>query len=152
MRLPRPRRLAAAIPTAPLANLVFLLLAYFVWTFTMDVDKATVALPETAIRVEVPERAAIVSITENGQMRVSDGTATAAVVSGPEDVLSFATGMIAIDAEKAFALKADREVPYKTVDRVIDVLKQARVRRIYLLTEQETAPGKGSVEEGRGRS
>jgi len=36
-------------------------------------------------------------------------------------------------------------VPYKTVDRVIDVLKQARVEVVYLLSEQETkAAGGGS--------
>lgn len=143
MRLRRESRIAPVIPTVSMANIVFLLLTFFVWTFSLDVDKATVALPRTELRLEVPRRAAIVSITENGQMRVSDGENASTVVSGPEDVLSFATGVIAKDPTREFALKADRAVPYKTVDRVIDVLKQARVEVVYLLSEQETEAGAG---------
>src|SRR5262245_53457678 len=101
-RLHRDNRLPATIPTTSMVNLVFLLLVYFVWTFSVDVDKATVALPRTELRLEVPKRAAIVSITENGQMRVSDGEAASAPVSGPEDVLSFATGVMATNPDKEF--------------------------------------------------
>lgn len=133
----------AVIPTASMADIVFLLIIFFVLTFNMDVDKATVALPKSQLRLEVPKKAAIVSITENGQMRVSDGEAASTVVSSPEDVLSFATGIIATTPDKEFVLKADRAVPYKTVDRVIDVLKQARVEVVYLLSEQETAESGG---------
>ena len=131
------------IPTASMADIVFLLIIFFVLTFNMDVDKATVALPKSQLRLEVPKKAAIVSITENGQMRVSDGEAASTVVSSPEDVLSFATGIIAVNPGKEFVLKADHAVPYKTVDRVIDVLKQARVEVVYLLSEQEAEAAGG---------
>ncbi len=134
---------AAVIPTASMADIVFLLIIFFVLTFNQDVDKAKVALPKSQLRLEVPKKAAIVSITENGQMRVSDGEAASSVVSSPEDVLSFATGIIASNPDKEFVLKADRAVPYKTVDRVIDVLKQARVEVLYLLSEQETKSAGG---------
>jgi biopolymer transport protein ExbD len=136
---------SAVIPTASMADIVFLLIIFFILTFNIDADKATVALPQTKLRLEVPKKAAIVSITENGQMRVSDGETASTVVSGPEDVLSFATGIIAVNAEKEFVLKADRAVPYKTVDRVIDVLKQARVQVVYLLSEQDAEPGTGGL-------
>ena len=145
MRIRRMPNNAAVIPTASMADIVFLLIIFFVLTFNMDVDKATVALPQTRLRLEVPKKAAIVSITENGQMRVSDGEAASSIVSSPEDVLSFATGIIATNPEKEFVLKADRAVPYKTVDRIIDVLKQARVQVLYLLSEQEMEEGAGGV-------
>jgi biopolymer transport protein ExbD len=140
MRVRTRARQVAMIPTASMADIVFLLIIFFVLTFNMDVDKAQVALPKSILRDEVPKKAAIVSITENGQMRVSDGETASTVVAGPEDVLSFATGIIATNPEKEFVLKADRAVPYKTVDRVIDVLKQARVQVVYLLSDAEAAP------------
>lgn len=133
----------AMIPTASMADIVFLLIIFFVLTFNIDVDKATVVLPKSELRLEVPKKAAVVSITENGQMRVSDGEATSTIVSGPEDVLSFATGLVATNPDKEFVLKSDRNVPYKTVDRVIDVLKQARVTVVYLLSDQEGAVASG---------
>jgi biopolymer transport protein ExbD len=35
-------------------------------------------------------------------------------------------------------IKADDDVPYDLVDKVIDALKQAKVEVIYLLSEQES--------------
>ncbi|MDX1645310.1 MAG: hypothetical protein R3244_13225, partial [Thermoanaerobaculia bacterium] len=65
-------------------------------------------------------------------------------VPGPEDVLSFAAGVVAQDPSKEFVLKADRNVPYRYVDRVIDALKQAKAQVIYLLSQQETVDDTGS--------
>ena len=50
---------------------------------------------------------------------------------------------VARDAEKAFILKADARVPYQTIDRILDSLKQARASTIYLLSDQETVEGAG---------
>ena len=41
-------------------------------------------------------------------------------------------------------LKADRDVPYRYVDRVVDALKQAKARTIYLLSQQETVDDDGA--------
>jgi biopolymer transport protein ExbD len=150
MRLAAHRKSAAAIPTASMADIVFLLIIFFVLTFNVEVDKAQVSLPKSVLRQEVPKKAAVVSITDVGQIRVSDGEESSTAVSGPEDVLSFATEVVASNPEKEFVLKADATVPYRTVDRVIDVLKQARVSVVYLLSDQETVeggstPGTGGV-------
>jgi biopolymer transport protein ExbD len=143
MRLQARNRGRAVIPTASMADIVFLLIIFFILTFNLEVDKARVILPKSSLRTEVPKRAAVVSITENGQMRVSDGESASTAVSGPEDVLSFATGVIASDPGKEFILKADQKVAYKNVDRVLDTLKQARVTVVYLLSDQETVAGGG---------
>ncbi|HLF56810.1 MAG TPA: biopolymer transporter ExbD [Thermoanaerobaculia bacterium] len=143
MHLKARKQTAAVIPTASMADIVFLLIIFFVLTFNVEVDKTRVSLPRSVLRTEVPKKAAIVSITEVGQMRVSDGESSSTAVSSTEDVLSFATGVIAGNPEKEFVLKADATVPYKTVDRVIDVLKQARVPVVYLLSDQETVDTAG---------
>jgi len=143
MRLQAGRRVGAMIPTASMADIIFLLIIVFVLTFNIEADKTRVTLPKSLLRLEVPKKAAIVSITENGQIRVSDGESASTVVGGPEDVLSFATGVIAANPEKEFSLKADSNVPYRTVDRIIDTLKQARVPVVYLLSDQDTVEAQG---------
>ena len=67
-------------------------------------------------------------------------------IPGAEDVLSFAAETVSRDPHKPFVLKADRNVPYRYVDRVIDALKQARAEVIYLLSEQETVDSATSGE------
>lgn len=143
MRLKARNRPNAVIPTASMADIVFLLIIFFILTFNLEVDKARVTLPKSELRFEVPKKAAVISITEVGQMRVSDGESASTVVGGPEDVLSFATGVIAGNPEKEFVLKADSGVAYRNVDRVIDMLKQARVPVVYLLSDQEAVEGEG---------
>ncbi len=143
MRLPPRKETGAVIPTSSMADIVFLLIIFFVLTFNIEVDKTQVQLPKSMLRFEVPKKAAVVSITDAGQIRVSDGESSSTPVKGPEDVVSFAAEIVARQADKEFVLKADRGVPYRYVDRVVDALKQARVETVYLLSEQETVDGGG---------
>lgn len=143
MRLKARQQPGAVIPTASMADIVFLLIIFFVLTFNMDVDKASVTLPKTQLRFEPPKKSAIVSVTEAGQIRVSGGEETSTAVAGYQDVLAFAAEQVSRDPEKVFVLKADDKVPYQTVDRIMDSLKQARVQVIYLLSEQATVADSG---------
>jgi len=126
------------IPTASMADIAFLLIIFFMVTITFEVDKTQVKLPATQVRTEVPEKSAFISITESGQIRVSSGEEISVPVPGVEDVLSFAAGVVAKDPTKAFVLKADSNVPYRYVDRVVDALKQSKAEVIYLLSRAET--------------
>jgi biopolymer transport protein ExbD len=143
MRIKAPKAAGASIPTASMADIVFLLIIFFVLTFNIEVDKTRVDLPKSNLRFEVPKRSAVVSITDTGQMRVSDGEATSTPVTSVQDVVSFASEMVASHPDKDFVLKADRKVPYRSVDQVLDALKQARVPVVYLLSDQETVESGG---------
>jgi len=129
------------IPTASMADIAFLLIIFFMVTINFEVDKTTVGLPATELRFEIPKKSAYISIIESGQIRVSSGEEISVPVPGPENVLSFAVDVVANNPGKAFVLKADKNVPYRYVDSVIDALKQARAEVIYLLSEQETLEG-----------
>lgn len=126
-----------------MADIAFLLIIFFMVTITFEVDKTQVALPKTDLRYEIPKKAAYISVTKTGTVRVSSGEEVSVVVPGVEDVLSFAAGVVAQDPTKEFVLKADKDVPYRYVDRVIDALKQARAEVIYLLSEQQTVSTEG---------
>ena len=138
MRVTASKKQVAAIPTASMADIAFLLIIFFMITITFEVDKTQVELPKTELRLEVPKKAAYVTVDPGGQYKVSNGEELSVSVSGPEEVFSFAAGVISQDQGKAFVLKADAGVAYREVDAVIDSLKRAKVRIIYLLSNQKT--------------
>jgi biopolymer transport protein ExbD len=139
------RKTGAQIFTASMADIVFLLIVFFVLTYKVEVDKTRMNLPETWIRKKVPEKAAVISIAPRDQgstIRVSTGEEMALPVASIEEVISFASTEVAKNPNREFILKADKDVEYARVDEVLDALKQSRVKFIFLLSEQLTADEK----------
>jgi len=58
----RERKAAGQIFTASMADIVFLLLVFFILTYKVEVDRTKMDLPDTWIRSKVPEKAAVISI------------------------------------------------------------------------------------------
>jgi biopolymer transport protein ExbD len=144
MKLKAEQQARAVIPTASMADIAFLLIIFFMLTFTIEVDRTQVTLPETMIRNEVPKQSAVISVDEKGQVRVSSGEEMSVPVPDVADVLSFAAGIVQTEPDKTFVIKADKETQYRIVDGIIDALKQAKVRDVYLLSQQETIDNSGS--------
>jgi biopolymer transport protein ExbD len=138
MKLQAARKHEPSIPTASMADIAFLLIIFFMLTITFEVDKTRVQLPKTTVRVEVPKKAAYVVLDKSGRIKVSDGEELSVQIPGAEETFSFAAGVVATDPMKEFVLKADEGVAYRDVDAVIDALKRAKVRTIYLLSNQRT--------------
>jgi biopolymer transport protein ExbD len=140
----RERKAAGQIFTASMADIVFLLLVFFILTYKVEVDRTKMDLPDTWIRSKVPEKAAVISIappddiTAPLTVRVSTGEEMSLPVSTTEEVVTFASTEVARDPNKEFIIKADEQVPYLHVDAVLDALKQSKVKNIYLLSEQKT--------------
>jgi biopolymer transport protein ExbD len=126
------------IPTASMADIAFLLIIFFMLTITFEVDKTQVLLPKTTLRYEIPKKAAYVSIDSNGRIRASDGDEASVLVPTADEVLSMAASAISINPAKTFVVKSDGEVPWEKVDEVLDALKRAKVRDLYLLSDQRT--------------
>ena len=103
-----------------MADIAFLLIIFFMVTINFEVDKTQVYLPKTEIRLEIPKKAAYISITENGQIRVSSGEEISVPVTGAEDVLSFAA---------IAALEDDGDI-YSC-----DISPNGKQRKIYTLRE-----------------
>lgn len=141
MKLQASKTREAVIPTATMADIAFLLIIFFMLTMTYEVDKTRVTLPKTVVREEVPKKSAYISITEAGHVRVSTGEEMSVNVPDSEAVLSFASRLVAEHPEREVVIKADSTVPYSEVDKVIDALKRAKVRTIYLLSKAEGGPG-----------
>ncbi len=135
----RDRKAAAQIFTASMADIVFLLLVFFILTYKVEVDRTKMDLPDTWIRNKVPEKAAVISISPLWDksspltIRVSTGEEMSLPVSTDEEIVTFASTEVARDPNKEFIIKADEGVPYERVDAVLDALKQSKVKAIFLL-------------------
>jgi biopolymer transport protein ExbD len=140
----RDRKVAGQIFTASMADIVFLLLVFFILTYKVEVDRTKMDLPDTWARIKVPEKAAVISIAPPDDLtapltvRVSTGEEMSLPVSTNEEVVTFASTEVARDPNKEFIIKADEQVPYERVDAVLDALKQSKVKFIYLLSDQKT--------------
>lgn len=134
----RRQQTSAGIFTASMADVVFLLIVFFVLTYVVPPDLTRMELPRTRVRTEVPEEAAIISIAppeDRELIRVSTGKERALAIGSDEEVVSFASTLVAADPEQTFVVRADRGVRYERIDTVIDALKQANAREVYLRSE-----------------
>jgi biopolymer transport protein ExbD len=137
----RRRRSSAGIFTASMADIVFLLIVFFILTYTVSPDLTRVTLPRTLVRAKVPRDAAIISIASPAEkeiVRVSTGREMALPVTSDEEITSFVATLVAAEPDRAFVVKADRGVRYERIDTVLEALKQADARQVYLLSDQRT--------------
>lgn len=141
MRLKARHKAGAIIPTASMADIAFLLIVFFMVTITFEKDKTRVTLPQTELRFEVPKEAAYVAITVDGVIRVTTGDEMSVPVPSIDDVVTFASSVVQAYPGRPVILKADADVPYEKVDKVIDSLKQAEVELVYLLSDQTRVDG-----------
>jgi len=133
--------MSARVFTASMADVVFLLIVFFVLTYTVSPDITRLSLPKTTVRTEVPIGAAIISVASPADreiIRVSTGREMAIAVGSDEEVVSFAANTVAVDPDQAFVVKADAGVRYERIDTVLDALRQANASEVYLLSEQKT--------------
>jgi len=128
----------AKVFTGAMADIVFLLIVFFVLTYNVEVDRTQVQLPETWVRTDIPKEAAFISVDTAGVVRVSTGKEMSLPVGSDEEVVTFASNVVAGDPTKEFVIKADGDVKYEHVDKVLDALKQAKAKVIFLLSEQKT--------------
>lgn len=138
----RVREIKANIPTASMADIAFLLIIFFMVTTKFHVDRTSLSLPLSEVRMEVPKGSGYVVIfkqtgTEYG-FKFSDGDQTSEAVAGLSDLEIRVATKIADDPLTPFVVKADAKTPYQYIDDVIEVLRNGGVEEIVLLTDQRT--------------
>jgi biopolymer transport protein ExbD len=132
----------AKVFTGSMADIIFLLIIFFVITYKVEVDKTKMELPDTTVRMTIPEskKPAWISIAARSEgylIRVSTGEEMSLPIGTDEELVTFASTEVARDPEKDFIIKADQEVPYERFDAVLDALKQSKVKNIFLLSDQK---------------
>jgi biopolymer transport protein ExbD len=138
MKIIKKKKVEAYIPTASMADIAFLLIIFFMVTTTIPVDRTPVDLPVSLQRTEFPEGSAIIAITPEGLINVTEGKMPSHPVRDLSELFAFSVTVLEKDPLHAFVLKADHNVRYELVDLVLEQLRHAKVKKVVLLTEQET--------------
>lgn len=134
MKIRKTKTIDAYIPTASMADIAFLLIVFFMITTVFQVDKTVLTLPRSDVRSEVVKGSAFVVITEDNYIKVSDGKEDSHPID-ESDVLSFAVDLMSKNPEQPIVMKADKNVRWHTIDRVLEQLQQARTKNLQLLTD-----------------
>jgi len=138
MRLKRPKRsLVAVIPTASMADIAFLLIIFFMVTTAFSLDRTPMELPETEQQEQTAKGAAIISITEDGTFRFSEGKEDVRPVDGIGGLAEAIRGVTAANRLHPFVIKADRRVKYGVIDQVLEQLRSAGAEDVTMLSRGE---------------
>lgn len=138
MRLKRSKQsLVAAIPTASMADIAFLLIIFFMVTTAFSLDRTPMELPQTEQQEQTAKGAAIISITEDQLFRFSAGTEDVQLVDGIGGLAEAIRGVTAANRLHPFIIKADRRVKYRVIDQVLEQLRSAGAEDVTLLSRGE---------------
>ena len=141
MHLKRPARVSsAAIPTASMADIAFLLIIFFMVTTAYSLDRTPMELPSTEEQEQSAKGAAIVAITADDRIRFSAGEEDTAPVDGIEALTARIREVTAANRMHPFSIKADRTVKYRTIDAVLERLRDAGAENVTLLSQSEARP------------
>jgi biopolymer transport protein ExbD len=131
--------LAAAIPTASMADIAFLLIIFFMVTTAYSLDRTPMELPQTASQEQTAKGSAIISITEDGTFRFSEGSEDTRLVDGFAGLSQAIRAVTASNRLHPFVIKADRRVKYRVIDQVLEELRSAGAENVTLLSRGEGA-------------
>ena len=138
MRLHRSKRsLAAAIPTASMADIAFLLIIFFMVTTAYSLDRTQMELPQTEQQEQTAKGAAIISITVDETFRFSEGEEDTRLVDGIGGLAEAIRGVTTANRLHPFVIKADRRVKYRVIDKVLEQLRSAGAENVTLLSRGE---------------
>jgi len=130
MRKPPRRNVTAEINVTPLMDLAWVLLTVFILTMVSIVQSVELKLPETAeSKEEVPNDTATVSIDAHGTVYLNDEVVEIGALQEKLKLYQYANPDLPV------VLRADRQLVYDEVVKVLDVIKQAGVVNLNLATE-----------------
>ncbi len=138
MHLKKPARVSSSvIPTASMADIAFLLIIFFMVTTAYSLDRTPMELPSTAEQEQSAKGAAIVAITPDDRIRFSAGEEDTAPVEGLEALAARVSEVTRANRLHPFSIKADRTVKYRTIDAVLERLREAGAENVTLLSQSE---------------
>lgn len=134
MRFTRKSRVGAAVPTASMADIAFLLLIFFLVTTVFPKDSGlAVVLPESAEEVQVSQRNILhLSVLPNGLVDVKRGESTQIQQVRANDVEAIWRQGVTENPNLIAAVKTHPNAPYRFMVDVLDALQTAGAERISL--------------------
>ncbi len=122
----RRRRFMGEINVVPLVDVVLVLLIIFMVTAPLLYRGIDMTLPKTKTNTIKPEKRFILTIGKNRAVYLNEEKIATGKLAGRLRLLR---------GESVY-LRADQEVPYGTVVHVIDLIKQAGIDKLGIVTER----------------
>lgn len=143
MQFEKRARVRVQLDMAPLIDVVFLLLIFFLLTSTYLVNESVdLVLPTSSTATPAPQLPIVVTLARDGAVGVGDEKLPLAAVAARVREL------LAGDGRRAVRLKADAEVSVQRMLAVVDAVRAAGARELSLATRPGPAGQPGSPETG----
>ena len=131
MKFRRNLKIDANIPTTTMADIVFLLLVFFIISTTFVVQPAIkIKLPEASTKEMEPTEAVIIFLTKDNRLFINEEEAI-----WNRDLPNTLKPKIFASREKLVVIKADRDVFFGRVVKIMDIAKQAGTQRLAVATQ-----------------
>jgi biopolymer transport protein ExbD len=136
MEFERRRRRHAHIDIAPLVDVMFNLLLFFMITYNVAADPAIkIRLPQSVTADARSEEPTVVTLTRDGNTYVGDQAVTI------EDMARMVKEKLAGSGEPSVKIKADQDTPVGLLVRVVDEVRLSGCSTFSIVTEKEREEG-----------
>ncbi|MBU3665772.1 MAG: biopolymer transporter ExbD [Chthoniobacterales bacterium] len=127
----RPKRASAGLDMAPLIDVVFLLLIFFMLTSSFLQPTIPLALPKAAASEDPPPAPVFVSVDANGAVYINQDAV-------PRDNFAAALGsLLAGREDRTVNFRGDRAMPYEIFVGLMDEARQAGATRFNIVHESK---------------
>jgi len=124
------RKLMSEINVTPLVDVMLVLLIIFMVTAPMMMEGVDVNLPQTKTKsIKTQEDPLILSVTKNGDVFLENHTVKL------EDLGQKIETVFKYRKEKEVLLRADKDIPYGFVVKVMAEVKRAGIAKLGMVTE-----------------
>ncbi len=129
MELIRPRKSNLSLDMAPLIDVVFQLLIFFMLTasFSLPSPSMKLNLPQATMDDGKEKENIIISISKEGSLELNKNPTT--LLNLKTDLIELLTG----NPSKAVHIRADENMPYKYFVEVMDLVKEAGAKQINIV-------------------
>jgi len=143
------RRVGIKIDMTPFVDVAFLLLIFFMTTTSFKPpEPVQMVLPASHVEIPVPEISVIVlSVGKAGTIAFHEGlTSIDASIVKQEDLRNLILTKRLKNPKLRMAIRADKDVPYGTMDKIMHVLQSTKTLRFNLVTDLETEGGEFEIQ------
>lgn len=132
MEFIRPKRVSLSLDMAPLIDVVFQLLIFFMLSSSFFNPALKLNLPKAVEQDRREPERIVVSVNRAGNIFVNSTPVLMTELKAQLEKKLFS------DREKAIHLRGDKEMPYRLFVQVMDMARQAGARHINIVHESES--------------
>jgi biopolymer transport protein ExbD len=143
------RRVGIKIDMTPFVDVAFLLLIFFMTTTSFKPpEPVQVKLPSSHVEFKVPESDVLVlTIGKDGELVFQEGlNSIHASIIDMKDLPTLILQKRAQNRKLRMAIRADKDVPYGVMDKIMHILQETNTTRFNLVTNLETEGGEFEVQ------